>query len=675
MTTPFRLHAALPFIVATTSIITGECLANAATFDKEQEVKTILERMSSDVLAFRDEIEAAYSQRCSTDMLSRCSRGNYNDCSSTFPNQMCMDPSELVMQQCGNGQSCNALLDKTITTVAFPAALATGEGGNPTDHEIIETACYTLQAEEYMLEKYQDDTAFWTQWDASPSWSYFGAHNGMFRQIPATQAQQCGRYDPRRRPWYVAASSGPKDVLLVIDTSGSMDEYGRMSLAIEAAITVVEMLTVADRVAIVPFSNSARIIGGDGATLIRATNENKQKIVNAIKGLSASGATNFYDAFTKAFDALDTTIRQESTTGCNIAVLFLTDGQITEGPGSSEVVSLVNERIQNLSNRYGRKAVVFSYSLGINADHSTTKTIACETGGMWQTVDDYAFGGDLVTAMSSYFLLFALGLGEGGNEDFTAWVEPYKFFTEGKMGTTVSAPVYDRTVSPPLFLGVVGVDSLMEGIEQVIGESATSSTMLDRFVLLSTARCPAINLTDCQLDALRYLGGGEEATCGRCSSGISSEFEGIVPSECRGVSDLPRNLWVNTEMEGKEYHQRACCEIGESVPSDQCTGPRGFGAASDLGTGAIAGIAIGVVVLGLAVCTYCYFSKGKKSREKFAAASSANASSNGAARKPRPHQEPDIPVVTASVVKNSGTGYDGVQVAMPSPANPGFVKN
>lgn len=247
-------------------------------------------------------------------------------------------------------------------TVAFPAALATGEGGNPTDHEIIETACYTLQAEEYMLEKYQDDTAFWTQWDASPSWSYFGAHNGMFRQIPATQAQQCGRYDPRRRPWYVAASSGPKDVLLVIDTSGSMDEYGRMSLAIEAAITVVEMLTVADRVAIVPFSNSARIIGGDGATLIRATNENKQKIVNAIKGLSASGATNFYDAFTKAFDALDTTIRQESTTGCNIAVLFLTDGQITEGPGSSEVVSLVNERIQNLSNRYGRKAVVFSYS-------------------------------------------------------------------------------------------------------------------------------------------------------------------------------------------------------------------------------------------------------------------------------------------------------------------------
>ena len=674
MTTPFRLFAALPFIVIASIVGSGHHVP-AATFDKEQEVKAILERMGSDVLAFRDEIEAAYSQRCSTDTLNQCARGNYNDCSSTFPNQVCMDPSELVMQQCGNGQSCNALWDKSITTVAFPAALAQGEGGNPTDHELIETACYTLQAEDFMVQKYQDDTSFWAQWDASPSWSYFGAHNGMFRQIPATQAQQCGKYDPRRRPWYVAASSGPKDVLLVIDTSGSMDEYGRMTLAIEAAITVVEMLTVADRVAIVPFSDSARIIGGDGATLIRATNENKQKIVSAIKGLRANGATNFYDAFTKAFDALDTTIRQESTTGCNIAVLFLTDGQITEGPGSSEVVSLVNGRIENLSSRYGRKAVVFSYSLGINEDHTTTKTIACETGGIFQRVDDYAFGGDLVTAMSSYFLLFALGLGEGGNEDFTAWVEPYKFFTEGKMGTTVSAPVYDRTVSPPLFLGVVGVDSLMEGIEEVLGESATSSTMLDRFVLLSTARCPAINLTDCQLDALRYLGGGEEATCGRCSAGVSSEFEGIVPTECRGVSDLPRDLWVNTEMKGLGYHERACCEIGETVPSDQCTGTRGFGAASDLSTGAIVGIAVPIVAIGLAVCTYCYISKDKKSREKFASASSANTSSNGATRKPRPHQEPDIPVVTASVVKNSGTGYDGVQVAMPPPANPGFVQN
>jgi len=676
MTTPRRFSFRFLALALALAITTGGVLG--ATPEKEQQVKTILTRMEADCLAFRDEIEAAYSQRCSTDTLNQCARGNYNDCTSTFPNQICMDPSELVIQQCGDGRSCNALWDKSISTVAFPAALAQGEGNNPTDSELVETVCYTRHAEDYMVQKYEDDSAFWAQFGTSPSWSYFGAHNGMFRQVPATLANVCGKYDPRLRPWYVAASSGPKDVVIVIDTSGSMDEYGRMRLAIEAATTIVSMLTVADRVAIVPFSDSARILGGDGATLIRATNENKQKIVNAIKGLSANGSTNFYEAFARTFDALDTTIRQESTTGCNIAVLFLTDGQITEGPGSDAVISLVNEQTANLSTRYGRKTVVFTFSLGFNADTTTTKQIACATGGIFTQVEDIALGGDLVSTMSSYFKLFALGLGEGDNDDFTAWVEPYQFFTEGKPGTTVSAPVYDRTVDPPLLLGVVGIDFLMTALEEVLGESATSSTMLDRFVLLSTAQCPAINLTECQLDALRYLGGGEEATCGRCSSGSSSGYPGIVPTECRGVSDLPRNLWDNNDMEGKEYHERACCEIGEAVPSDQCTGPRGFGAAGNLSTGAIIGIVVpGIIILGLGVCCCCYFSQGKKSREKFSAASSTNAVPNGENnRMSRPHQEPDIPVATAtSIVKDSGTGYDGVKVVMPPPANPGFIQN
>jgi len=273
----------------------------------------------------------------------------------------------------------------------------------------------------------------------------------------------------------------------------------------------------------------------------------------------------------------------------------MTDGQITKEPGPDQVISLANEWTQKISSRWGRNAFIFTFSLGKDADHNVTKTIACQTGGIWSPVDDLALGRDLVSAMASYYKLFALGLGVGDNKDFVAWVEPYEFFTARKMGTTVSAPVYDRSVHPPLFLGVVAIDSYMDALEQVLGEDATSSTMLQRFILLSTAHCPRLNLTKCELDALRYLGGGYIATCSDCSFGLA----GTVPQQCRAVSDLPRDLWNNTDLDGKEYHERACCKLGTSEPSDQCTGthqyPNTSTGSQNLSTGAIIGTVVSIV--------------------------------------------------------------------------------
>mmetsp|Transcript_25508 Transcript_25508/g.51932 ORF Transcript_25508/g.51932 Transcript_25508/m.51932 type:complete len:162 (+) Transcript_25508:465-950(+) len=124
-----------------------------------------------------------------------------------------------------------------ISKVSIPEALAVRAYGNPEDLEIIESVCYTKLAEPYLVEKLERDTDFWANYNVTPSWTYFGAHNGMFRQIPASHREECGSYDPRRRPWFVAASSGPKDVVLILDVSGSMSDYGRLSIMKDAAIT------------------------------------------------------------------------------------------------------------------------------------------------------------------------------------------------------------------------------------------------------------------------------------------------------------------------------------------------------------------------------------------------------------------------------------------------------
>ena len=65
---------------------------------------------------------------------------------------------------------------------------------------------------------------------------------------------------------------------------------------------------------------------------------------------------------------------------------------------------------------------------------------------LWAGIPD---GDDLSSYMTGYYKLLAMGL-VTANEGFTAWVEPYAFSTGGGMGTTVSAPVYDRGHRPCL---------------------------------------------------------------------------------------------------------------------------------------------------------------------------------------------------------------------------------
>mmetsp|Transcript_24982 Transcript_24982/g.51235 ORF Transcript_24982/g.51235 Transcript_24982/m.51235 type:complete len:770 (-) Transcript_24982:208-2517(-) len=544
-------------------------LCSAADTDKEKEIafQAILQRMEQKVLALRDEFERVYQFRCDTNTLDQCGRNNYNDCYSSYPDAECAAGDEYFEIKCENGETCPASWDIKRTKVTIPDSLALGPDGNPTDPEIIESVCYTRLSDPFLLDNYEDDENFWSQYGLPASWTYFGAHNGMFRMLPASR-EECYGYDPRRRPWFVAASSGPKDLVLVLDTSGSMNDYGRLDLLKEAAITVIETLSVADKVAIVTFSTDASVLNGQNM-LIRATKENKDKLIDTVNQINANGSTNFHAAFTETFSLLDLTFQNESTTGCNVAVLFMTDGKITTGPGHEEVIELVNTKVKEYKTDYDRTMTVFSFSLGRDADEIVSKSIACSTNGIWIPVEESkAYGNDITTAMASYYKLYALGLGDSANEDFVAWVQPYEFYSRKRMGTTVSAPVYDRSVTPHLLLGVVGTDAYMDAFAEIIGEDASSSDMLQRFINLSTARCPKIELTECELDALRFLGSGERATCGVCNK---TGYPGIVPQKCAFQSDWPNQLWANTDMKGKSYAEKACCEAGFKDPPDVCT--------------------------------------------------------------------------------------------------------
>ena len=98
--------------------------------------------------------------------------------------------------------------------------------------------------------------------DATIRWQYFGTPSGFYRIFPGVAQETCNDYDPRARPWYVAATSGPKDVMIMLDTSFSMNAGNRITLAKDAIIGVLETLTVLDYVHIITFDSVVQSVGG-----------------------------------------------------------------------------------------------------------------------------------------------------------------------------------------------------------------------------------------------------------------------------------------------------------------------------------------------------------------------------------------------------------------------------
>lgn len=86
-------------------------------------------------------------------------------------------------------------------------------------------------------------------------WQNFGSIEGFLRAYPSREwslnfAGFHIDYDPRLRPWYIGATSGPKDIVIILDCSLSM-EGKKFHMAKQVAKTVLNTLTKQDFVNVV----------------------------------------------------------------------------------------------------------------------------------------------------------------------------------------------------------------------------------------------------------------------------------------------------------------------------------------------------------------------------------------------------------------------------------------
>lgn len=227
----------------------------------EEEFNEVQYKLETDVLELRRAVEDAYEKRCDPSVFQICHRGNYDACDASFPDPTCPAGEDFIRDQCAD--MCGTTWDYSVSTVHFPPF-----PGSRDDPAVLEDICFSKSLDTFFSEKREADKPYWAQYGIENPEMHVGMSSGAFRFYPARHNETCNTYDPRIRPWYVAGSSGPKNVVLILDTSGSMEGI-RLYFLKQAAIRIIDTLTIGDRIVLIPFSTKAQPEYIDGRALVK----------------------------------------------------------------------------------------------------------------------------------------------------------------------------------------------------------------------------------------------------------------------------------------------------------------------------------------------------------------------------------------------------------------------
>ncbi|KAF4793945.1 Voltage-dependent calcium channel subunit alpha-2/delta-1 [Turdus rufiventris] len=214
--------------------------------------------------------------------------------------------------------------------------------------------------------------------DPTLLWQVFGSATGLARYYPASPWVDKSRtpnkidlYDVRRRPWYIQGAASPKDMLILVDASGSVSGL-TLKLIRTSVIEMLETLSDDDFVNVVSFNNNAQNVSCFNH-LVQANVRNKKKLKEAVYKISAKGITDYKKGFSYAFEQLLN--HSVSRANCNKIIMLFTDGG--------------EERAQEIFHKYNedKKVRVFTFSVGQhNYDKGPIQWMACENKGYYYEI-------------------------------------------------------------------------------------------------------------------------------------------------------------------------------------------------------------------------------------------------------------------------------------------------
>ncbi|XP_066251925.1 voltage-dependent calcium channel subunit alpha-2/delta-3 isoform X2 [Euwallacea similis] len=164
--------------------------------------------------------------------------------------------------------------------------------------------------------------------DPTLSWQYFGSSTGFMRQFPAMiwSQEPVDLFDCRTRSWFIEAASSPKDVVILVDRSGSMTGM-RREIARHVVHNILDTLGNNDYVNIFTFSNTTDpLIDCFNGKLVQANLANIRTLKEGMSDFKTEQIANFTLALTTAFELLEQYRESKLGADCSQAIMLITDG-------------------------------------------------------------------------------------------------------------------------------------------------------------------------------------------------------------------------------------------------------------------------------------------------------------------------------------------------------------
>ncbi|TMS02566.1 Voltage-dependent calcium channel subunit alpha-2/delta-4 [Larimichthys crocea] len=275
--------------------------------------------------------------------------------------------------------------------------------------------------------------------DPTLTWQYFGSATGFFRLYPGSYTSESHgssglqdengvvTFDCRNRNWYIQAATSPKDVVIVVDVSGSMKGL-RLTIAKHTINTILDTLGENDFVNVIAHF----------------------KLL--VDELHVKGEGRVKNAMKESFKILNEAAAQGQGSLCNQAIMLITDGAMEDFQDVFEEFNWPERRVR-----------VFTYLIGREMTFAeNVKWIACNNKGYYTHVSTLA---DVQENVMEYLHVLSRPMVINHDHDII-WTEAYMdsvlFNTQAQsllLMTSVAMPVFSKkkeTLSHGILLGVVG---------------------------------------------------------------------------------------------------------------------------------------------------------------------------------------------------------------------------